>query len=99
MDHQVDHDILAVDEQPPASPIRAVAGDTRPAADPAWRKEIASRVQQHRARRRRPVDPNAMELDFPADDSHSFGADPEDCRMPPPPQRFHEIVIPQNMVK
>ncbi|MGH9636814.1 MAG: RDD family protein [Candidatus Angelobacter sp.] len=103
MDHQADHDIFASDfagdEQPLAPPIRAVAGDMRPAADPAWRREIASRVQQHRARRRRPVDPNAMELDFPADDSHSFGAGSDDALMPPPPERFHEIVIPQNMVK
>ena len=79
--------------------IRAVSGEARPAADPAWRREIVSRVQQHRARRRRPVDPNAMELDFPADGPHSFGADPDDALMPPPPERFHEIVIPQNMVK
>lgn len=103
VDHQADHDIFtgdfAGDEQPPAPPIRAVAGEARPAADPAWRREIVSRVQQHRARRRRPVDPNAMELDFPADGPHSFGAGPEDSRMPPPPERFHEIVIPQNMVK
>jgi len=84
---------------PPAPPVRAVAGEARPTADPAWRREIVSRVQQHRARqRRRPVDPNAMELDFPADNSHTFG-DPEDGSMPPPPERFHEIVIPQKMVK
>jgi len=103
VDHQADHDVfaadLADDELPPAPPIRAVAGEARPAADPAWRREIVSRVQQHRARRRRPVDPNAMELDFPADGPHSFGVDPEDGSMPPPPERFHEIVIPQNMVK
>ena len=92
----------ADDEQPlapPAPAIRAVAGDPRPAADPAWKREIVSRVQQHRARRRRPVDPNAMELDFPADAPHSFGTYADDDRLPPPPQRFHEIVIPQNMVK
>ena len=106
MDHQADHDILADDfagnEQPLAPPtpaIRAVAGEVRPAADPAWRREIVSRVQQHRARRRRPVDPNAMELDFPADAPHSFGTYADDDRLPPPPERFHEIVIPQNMVK
>lgn len=40
-----------------------------------------------------------MELDFPADGPHSFGADTDDALMPPPPERFHEIVIPQNMVK
>ena len=106
VDHQADHDIFAANfpsnDQalaPPVSPVRAVAGEVRPAADPAWRREIVSRVQQHRARRRRQVDPNAMELDFPADGPHSFGIEPEDGRMPPPPERFHEIVIPQNMVK
>jgi uncharacterized RDD family membrane protein YckC len=106
VDHQADHDILAADfpdDDRPIAPsmptIRAVAGDVRPASDPAWRREIVSRVQQHRARRRRPVDPNAMELDFSADVPHFFGAEPEDGRMPPPPERFHEIVIPQNMVK
>ena len=103
VDHQADHDIFAADiaenELPLAPPIRAVAGEARPAGDPAWRREIVSRVQQHRARRRRPVDPNAMELDFPADGPHSLDVDPEDGRMPPPPERFHEIVIPQNMVK
>jgi uncharacterized RDD family membrane protein YckC len=105
VDQQVDHDIFAADfadDQPltpPASPVRAVAGQVRPAADPAWRREIVSRVQQHRARRRRPIDPNAMELDFPADAPHSFGAASDDDRLPPPPERFHEIVIPQNMVK
>jgi uncharacterized RDD family membrane protein YckC len=106
VDHQADHDSFAADFAdnaqplaPPTTAIRAVAGDARPAADPAWRREIVSRVQQHRARRRRPVDPNAMELDFPADDSYSFGVETDDGRMPPPPERFHEIVIPQNMVK
>jgi uncharacterized RDD family membrane protein YckC len=106
VNHQADHDAFAADfagdEQPsaqPAPPVRAVAGEARPAPDPAWRREIVSRVQQHRARRRRPVDPNAMELDFPADGLHSFDVEPEDGMMPPPPERFHEIVIPQNMVK
>ncbi|MCU1255335.1 MAG: hypothetical protein JWM83_1634 [Candidatus Angelobacter sp.] len=97
-----DHDIFADEEQalaPPAVSVRAVAGEQRSASDPAWRREIVSRVQQHRARRRRPADPNAMELDFPADAPHTFGAGPEDGAMPPPPERFHEIVIPQNMVK
>ena len=106
VDHQAEHDTFAADfaghEQPSAPlapPVRAVAGEPRTAADPAWRREIVSRVQQHRARRRRPVDPNAMELDFPAEGPHSFGVEPEDGFMPPPPERFHEIVIPQNMVK
>jgi uncharacterized RDD family membrane protein YckC len=35
--------------------------------DEFWRQEVISRVQQHRARRRRPFEPHAnMELDFPA---------------------------------
>jgi uncharacterized RDD family membrane protein YckC len=96
------NEALADDDQalaPPAAPLRAVAGEQRSAADPAWRREIVSRVQQHRARRRRPVDPNALELDFSADTPYSFGAEPQDDAMPPPPERFHEIVIPQNMVK
>jgi uncharacterized RDD family membrane protein YckC len=50
-------------------------------------------VQQHRARRRRPADPNALELDFSADTPHSFSAVPLDCPMPPPPERFAEIVF------
>ncbi|MGC2744958.1 MAG: RDD family protein [Candidatus Angelobacter sp.] len=103
MDHHADHEIFAADfpddDQAPAPPVRAVAGEARPAADPAWRREIISRVQQHRARRRRPVDPNAMELNFPADGPYSFESEPENGVMPPPPERFHEIVIPQNMVK
>jgi len=85
-------------QAPSAAPLRAVAGEQRSAADPAWRHEIVSRVQQHRARRRRAADPNALELDFSADTPYSFGAE-QDGSMPPPPERFHEIVIPQNMVK
>jgi uncharacterized RDD family membrane protein YckC len=102
VDHSVDSGIFASDEQvlaPPAAPLRAVAGEQRSAGDPAWRREIVSRVQQHRARRRRAADPNALELDFSADTPYSFGAEPQDGSMPPPPERFHEIVIPQNMVK
>jgi uncharacterized RDD family membrane protein YckC len=102
VNHRADHDIFADEEQahaPPVPSVRAVAGEARSASDPAWRREIVSRVQQHRARRRRPADPNAMELNFPVDAPHIFGAEPEDGPMPPPPERFHEIVIPQNMVK
>ncbi len=102
VDHLADHDIFADEEQalaPPVAPVRAVAGQQRPVADQVWRQEIVSRVQQHRARRRRPVDPNALELNFPTDGPHTFGAEPYDEPMPPPPERFHEIVIPQNMVK
>jgi uncharacterized RDD family membrane protein YckC len=102
VDHSVDSDIFASDEQvlaPSAAALRAVAGEQRSAADPAWRREIVSRVQQHRARRRRTADPNALELDFSADTPYSFGVEQQDGAMPPPPERFHEIVIPQNMVK
>jgi uncharacterized RDD family membrane protein YckC len=106
VDHSVNPNIFgdefpdgAPASAPPAPRIRAVAGEARPAADPAWRREIASRVQQHRARRGRPADPNAMEFNFPADGPHSFGTEPQDGLTPPPPERFHEIVIPQNMVK
>jgi uncharacterized RDD family membrane protein YckC len=73
---------------------------TRPARDEAWRQEVVSRVQQHKARRRKPEDPNAPELDFSTETPYSFGAEPqEDSAMPSPPERFHEIVIPQNKVK
>ena len=102
MDHQADDDIFAANEQvlaPPIATMRAVAGEQRSTSDPAWRREIVSRVQQHRARRRRPADPNAMELDFPADAPHSFGSESDDLSMTPAPDRFHEIVIPQSMVK
>ena len=100
-DHAYNEVFAADDDRaqaPSAAPLRAVAGEQRSAADPAWRHEIVSRVQQHRARRRRAADPNALELDFSADTPYSFGAEQDDS-MPPPPERFHEIVIPQNMVK
>jgi len=96
------NEVFAADDQAlaqPAAPLRAVAGKQRSAADPAWRREIVSRVQQHRARRSRAADPNALELDFSADTPYSFGTEQQDGAMPPPPERFHEIVIPQNMVK
>jgi uncharacterized RDD family membrane protein YckC len=53
-------------------------------AEPVWRQEVVSRVQQHRARRRRTVNPNALELDFTADAPFSFA---------PPPARFAEIMV------
>ncbi len=101
-DQPAHNEVFAADDQalaPPVATLRAVAGEQRSAADPAWRREIVSRVQQHRARRRRAADPNALELDFSADTPYSFGAEQQDGAMPPPPERFHEIVIPQNMVK
>jgi len=100
-DHHAHSEVYGADDQalaPPAAILRAVAGEQRSAADPAWRREIVSRVQQHRARRRRAADPNALELDFSAE-PYSFGAEQQDGSIPPPPERFHEIVIPQNMVK
>ncbi|HVG91015.1 MAG TPA: RDD family protein [Alphaproteobacteria bacterium] len=101
-DQHAYNEVFAADDDgaqaAPAAPLRTVAGEQRSAANPAWRREIVSRVQQHRARRRRAADPNALELDFSADTPYSFGAE-QDGAMPPPPERFHEIVIPQNMVK
>jgi uncharacterized RDD family membrane protein YckC len=45
-----------------------------------WRQEVASRVQQHRARRRGRVDPNAtMQLDFAGDDVYAV---PETLPLP-----------------
>src|SRR5436853_631756 len=52
----------------PSRPAPAMS-DTEgpfPQNDQFWRQEVISRVQQHRARRRKRCDPNAMELDFPA---------------------------------
>src|SRR5947209_8080595 len=54
------------------------------AAGQPWRQEVISRVQQHRARRRKRFDPNAtMELDFAAE-LEGFPA-PEQYVAPPPP--------------
>ncbi len=75
-----------------------VAGAQESATELAWRQEVVSRVQQHRARRRRPADPNAMELDFPTDASHSFGVTAHDRPVPPPPERFAEIVVEWNHI-
>jgi uncharacterized RDD family membrane protein YckC len=69
------------------------SGTHGPAPDIAWRQEVVSRVRQHRARRGRPADPNALELDFSADTPHSFGAEEQDYTLPPPPERFHEILV------
>lgn len=55
--------------------------------DAAWRREVASRVQLHRARRRKSADPNALELDFSADEPYSFAHET------PPPARFAEITL------
>ncbi|HEY2499219.1 MAG TPA: RDD family protein [Candidatus Angelobacter sp.] len=106
VDHQADHEPFTGDEAAPF-PQLAMGGRpgnaqaaARPAVDEAWRQEVVSRVQQHRARRRKPADPNAPELDFSAEKPYSFGAEPQEySAIPPPPERFHEIVIPQNKVK
>src|SRR5215467_2248278 len=47
-----------------------------PASGRGWRQEVASRVRQHRARRRANADPNALELDFSAEEPYSFAAEP-----------------------
>jgi uncharacterized RDD family membrane protein YckC len=97
----LNHEIFAHDERAPLPsqglPSR-VAGQ-HSGNELAWRQEVASRVQQHRARRRRPADPNALELDFSADPPHSFGATAPDCAMPPPPERFAEIIFNRNMAE
>jgi uncharacterized RDD family membrane protein YckC len=62
-------------------------------ASQEWRQEVASRVQQHRARRRRHADRNALELDFSANEPFSFSAQPLEPALPPPPERFSEIVV------
>jgi uncharacterized RDD family membrane protein YckC len=57
----------------------------------AWRQEVASRVRQHRARRRKRSDPNAMELDFPAEAPISFAATQQDEFRPPQPLRVEAV--------
>jgi uncharacterized RDD family membrane protein YckC len=86
----------SAEERTTPSPVANDHAATPPAANPvsaeqAWRHEVVSRVQQHRARRRKYSDPNALELDFPADGPHSFGPDPSSPQ--PPPQRFAQIVV------
>jgi len=54
---------------------------------------VTSRVQQHRARRRKSGDANALELDFSTEEPYSFAAESQDYRLPPPPERFAEIVF------
>lgn len=73
--------------------------ENQSATELAWRQEVASRVQQHRARRSRPNDPRALKLDFSSDTPHSFGALASDSAMPPPPQRFAEIMVERNRVQ
>src|SRR5215472_13295754 len=50
-----------------------------------WRQEIVTRVQQHRARRRRRFDADAsLELDFPAQDTVAEEASPPAALENPP---------------
>lgn len=49
-------------------------------------------MQQHRQRRRKPGDANALELDFTTEEPYSF-SQPAGHPLPPPPQRFAEIVV------
>jgi uncharacterized RDD family membrane protein YckC len=88
-----------------AEPVRSHAAEAariaenQSATELAWRQEVVSRVQQHRARRGRPTDPRALKLDFSSDTPHSFGALASDSAMPPPPQRFAEILVERNIVQ
>jgi len=51
--------------------------DVFPPQEQPWRQEVVSRVQQHRARRRRRLDPSAtLELDFSADEAPSLQVQP-----------------------
>jgi uncharacterized RDD family membrane protein YckC len=80
---------------PAAGPSSLGAGESEPeqAGGQAWRQEVASRVRQHRARRRANADPNALELDFTAEEPYSFAAEQHESTLPPPPQRFAEIIV------
>jgi uncharacterized RDD family membrane protein YckC len=57
--------------------IKPKREDVTSPEEPSWRQEVISRVQQHRARRRRRFDPNAtLELDFAVEQSSSTGLEP-----------------------
>jgi uncharacterized RDD family membrane protein YckC len=96
----LDHEASAA-----AEPVRSHAAeagsatDSQSATELAWRQEVVSRVQQHRARRGRANDPRALKLDFSSDTPHSFGALASDSAMPPPPQRFAEILVERNIAQ
>ena len=72
------------------------AGGNHAPAEAAWRKEVASRVQQHRARRHKTGNANALELDFTTEEPYSFDAEPHG---PPPPERFAEIIVKADVPK
>lgn len=75
--HSLDRDDPA---QPPAKPI-------------AWRAEIASKVQAHKARRRRPSDDDILSLDFDEPQPVSPPAAPVSATtsQPSPAQRFEPL--------
>ncbi|HKV93842.1 MAG TPA: RDD family protein [Candidatus Angelobacter sp.] len=75
------------------------AGPGQTAHDQAWRQEVSSRVQQHRARRRKQGDGSALELDFTTEEPYSFVAELQERQLPPPPERFAEIVVRPNAPK
>lgn len=58
---------------------------------------MVSRVQQHRARRRKSGDANALELDFTTEEPYSFTAVPQETL--PPPERFAEIMVKPDVPK
>jgi len=77
--------------QGPAVRVPARSTGAERALEEAWRQEVASRVQQHRARRRRRGDEDSLNLDFPADAVPSFVsepvmAEPEVVVRPEPPK-------------
>jgi len=72
---------------------KMAGGPSKTAADAAWRQEVVSRVQQHRARRRKSGDANALELDFTTEEPYSFEASQQGYPLSPPPARFAEIMV------
>src|SRR5438477_6225888 len=67
----------------PASAMPDIEGPF-PQSDQFWRQEVISRVQQHRARRRKRFDPDAsMELDFAAGSLSANEPLPEIVFLPP----------------
>ncbi len=97
--HQADtgfFDQSYMDVQTNAGALPAAVGGALPAEN-AWRDEVASRVQQHRARRRKPYDPKALKLDFPAEGLHSFAMEPDHAApLAAPPERYSEIILNKN---
>ncbi|HLY99434.1 MAG TPA: RDD family protein [Candidatus Angelobacter sp.] len=77
--------------QSPAIRVPARSTGAERAIEEAWRQEVASRVQQHRARRKRRGDENSLSLNFPADAlpspaSELVVTEPEEIARPEPPK-------------